>query len=322
MKIGKTTSIIGIFFIFVLVFFGYTYATKNLKVVLSNFLKKKFNTEFSIGYVRIGFPFCLELKDVTISHSVDIRSVCIYPNPAPFLLKDRPLISFVKIIDPVVRIKRGEGIKPDIAGFLNEKGDIVLSKVPLSSFYFSKIQIQNGTLIYDGGDKGSLEFVKIKGTLEGPRFCLSKDNVFRFIAKGSLKNKDTGFLSPLILNGYIESSDSISARIQANDIELDTLSHIYTEYLHRTVSEKGRISFDSDIKISGGNLIAKCFLEGKDVILREALDKKNNTPLVASFILLVNLRNNLVKIQNLRGNFLDLIFDNRKNFVVGVAQSG
>jgi len=175
------------------------------------------------------------------------------------------------------------------------------------NFYCTKIDIQSNILMHDEREKNQLEFVKVKGTLKGSGIYLSKDSVFRFTAKGFLKNRNTDFLSPIKINGLVDPRDAIKARLKANDIKLETFSAIYAKYLSRGLKD-GRIDFESDIQISKNNLTAKCFLKGENIKLKKGIEQKTDMPFVASFILFVNFKDNLVKIKNLQGNFVKLIF--------------
>lgn len=303
----KAISIIIIILVSVSVFFGYTYATKNLRSFVSRFSEENFGVQLSIGHVGLRLPLCLELKDVKIDDSIDIGSVRIYPSPASFLVKRGLIISKVKIIDPSVKIKKGDRKEFIIADFLKKKERQASSKIPAPDFYFSKIQIRDGTLIYEAGKENMLEFVKLKVRIESSGVYLSRDSNLHFAAKGFLKNKDSGFLSPLSVNGYIQPGNITKARLRASDIKVDTLPSIYAKYL-RGVIKEGRINLTSDIQISRNNLIAECYLEGENLILTKDLEQRIDAPFIASFILLINFKSSLVKIKRLRGNFLKLIF--------------
>jgi len=290
------------------VFFGYRHAATALGSYISDFSEEKFNAKVSIGCAGLGLPLCLELKDVEINESINIRSVRIYPNPLPFLLKNRIILSTVKIVEPVVRIKKGKGRKIAIPDFLKKEKDTAALKTPAPNFYFSKIYIQNGTLIYEKEKETALEFVGLKGVIERPGFYFSKNNGIRFAVAGFLKNRDSDFLSPLKINGYMESDDVMKARVQCSDIKINTSGPIYKKYLSGIV-EKGRVDFKSDVRVTKTNMIAECSVEGEDVVLRKDVDQKIDTPLVANFIVLIGFRNKVVKVKNLQGNFLNLIFD-------------
>lgn len=305
----RNTFVILIFLISSTLFLGYRYTTKNLKSLLPIFLKENFNTQLSIGRVGFGFPLCLELKDVKIQDAIDIETVQIYPSPLSFLLKKGLIISTIKIVNPVVRIEKmtaGQFVVPD---FLKEKEREKESSLPVSGFYFSKIRVHNGTLIYDEGKDSMQKFVGIKGVLESPMFHLpKKDTTLRFKAVGFLKNKGSDFLSPLRIDGRIESGNVLKARFQASDIKIDTLGPIYAKYLSNIVKE-ARINFDTDIQISKTNLVAKCLFKGEDILLKEGLDQKIDAPLVADFILLFNFKSKMLKLKNLRSNFLELVLN-------------
>ncbi|MFC1666879.1 hypothetical protein ACFL0P_03305 [Candidatus Omnitrophota bacterium] len=302
---GKNILIV-ILLICGLVVFGYNYAAQNLKSFLSAILEENFDTELSIGHIGLGFPLCLELKDVEIKDSVNIRTVRIYPNPASFLLKNKIIVSMVKIIEPVVRIKSERGKELPVPNFLKKRNVRISSNISAPDFYFSKIHIENGSLIYSNNKENMLEFVKIRGTVGSSGLYFSKDNSFRFSTAGFLKNKDSDFLSPLKIKGYVEVDDTIKARLQANNIKLDALGPIYMEYLDHML-DQGEIELESDIRISKRNLIAKCSLKVEDALFKKELDRKMNPPLVASFILFFNFRNKIVKLKNIQSNFFKFI---------------
>jgi hypothetical protein len=220
-------------------------------------------------------------------------------------LKNNFLISKVKIINPVIRLKKAETGQPIFQDFLNNSGN--LSNVPLPKLYFSNVHIHNGALMYDNGSGSTLEFTGIKGDIQDPSAYFLKGDPLRFAATGFLKNKDSDFLSPLIIDSVIKLEGDIKARLQLRDVKIDTLGFFYVKYLSNFIKE-GRVDLKSDIKISKKYLTAKCFVEGEDIVKKKS-DKKIDTPLAASFILFVNFRNNLVKIKNLRGNFLKTVLD-------------
>lgn len=297
----KSVPIVIVLLISGLVFLGYSYVARNLKSFISGFTEENFGSQISISRISLRLPLCLELKNVKLGNSVDISSVRIYPSPASFLAGNRFIVSKVKIIDPVVRIKNGGSI-------LKQKERRIFSKNLAATFFFSTIDIQNGTLVYERGKEDMLEFVRIKGTLESPGIYFSKGSNIRFVAKGFLKNKDSDFLSPLRISGHVEPDNVAKARLQASDIKLDTLGSIYTRYLSRRIKD-GRVNLESDIQISKNNLIAECSLEGEDIVVKETTEQEINAPFVANFILLINFKGNLVKIKRLHGNFLKLILD-------------
>lgn len=285
----KFISIVIVLLLSAAAIFGYNYAKKNLESLVSGFLKGNFNVTTSIGSVRIGFPLCVELKDVKISDSIDIKKVRVYPYP----------VSTVRVTEPVIRIKRGkEAGFLSIPDFFKKTGkDASSGTAPVSNFYFSRIHIQDGTLIYDQDDGSALEFVNITGNIE---------NSGVFFSKGFLKNKDSDFLSPLTVVGLLTSDNLFKARLQLEDVKVSTFTSLYAKYLTNFVKD-GMVDCKSDIHISNKNLIAKCFLEGRDIVLKKDQGQKLDAPVLASFILLINFKSDLVKIKNLEGNVLDVI---------------
>ena len=80
-------------------------------------------------------------------------------------------------------------------------------------------------MIYEKEKENILEFIGLKGVLERPGFYFSKNNDIRFAATGFLKNRDSDFLSPLKINGYMESDEVMKVKVGTADIkqELKTL---------------------------------------------------------------------------------------------------
>ena len=287
-------------------FFGYHYITKNLTSFINTFLNKNLDAKISIKKAGVGFPLCLELKDVEIGEAINIKSVKVYPDPRGFLLKNRAIVSTIKIVNPVIEIKKEKGFRSYIPDFLNRREKKYTSGISEPKFYFSKIRIQNGSLIYKVGED-IIEFVDIKGNIENPGIFFSREGPCQFAATGFLKNKDSGFLSPLRMDGFIEADSAVKARIELSGIRLDGLGPLYGKYLSQLI-EEASFDFKSDIQISEKNLLARCFLEGEDIVLKKDEGQRLDTAVEASFILLVNFRNNLVKVKNLQGNLLRVIF--------------
>lgn len=302
----KSIAFIVVIFISASLFFGYNYVINKLERSFSRFAEENLGVTLSIGYILVRFPLCLELRDIKIDDTIEVPKVRVYPNPAPFLLKDIFTVSQVKIIDPVVRIKKGARVAFSPPRFLNKEAKGALSGFPAANFYFSKISIQNGTLIYEGSKGPDIELVRIKGGIERPRLHFGKEGIFHFTAVGFLKNKSSEFLSPLRLSGYMGYNNVIRAEFKANDIKIEALGPIYSLYLSEFM-EDGRIDFGSDIQVSGTHLLARCSLEGEDIALRKGAEQKVDAPFMANFILLFNFKSGIVKVKNLQGNFFNLI---------------
>ena len=302
----KIAAVFIIALVCFLLFFWYHYATKNLTSFIDTFLNENLDIKISIKKAGIGFPLCLELKDVEIGEAINIKSVQVYPDPTGFLLKNRAIVSTVKIVNPVVEIKKERALRSYIPDFLNKREKKDSSVISEPVFYFSKIRIQNGSLIYEAGED-IIEFVNIKGNIKNPGIFFSREGPCQFTATGFLKNKDSGFLSPLRMDGFIEADSAVKARIELSGIRLDGLGPLYGKYLSQLI-EEASFDFKSDIQISEKNLLARCFLEGEDIVLKKDEGQRLDTAVEASFILLVNFRNNLVKVKNLQGNLLRVIF--------------
>ncbi len=292
------------FSIVVLFFFGYTYATKNMPMFVTRFLGERIGGKISVGHVRIGFPLCVELKDVRINDYVDIKKAQVYPNLATLFFKNKTLVSSVKIVEPVVKL--GKEKKKDflVADFL-DKNESSYNE-PGINFRVSSIDIKNGTLIYDG-EKDGLEIVNIKGSVKNPGIFFADNNICQFAVAGFLKNKESDFLSPVKIEGLVGTDNVVKARLLASDVKPENLGPVYTKYLSKLI-EGGRVDIKSDMQVSGKNLVAKCSLEGEDIFSGKEGSQGSEAPLKLSFVLLANFSNKLVKIKDLQSNFFKLIF--------------
>src|SRR3989338_140066 len=297
--LDKIALIITVILVAGVIFFGYTYAMKNLESFLLKTSRENFAAELSIGKIGFGFPFCLELRDVRINDSIDIKSIQAYPSPTSFFLKKAFIISMVKLVDPVIKIDKGHGGGAGIFNLSDEIQKITAPGASALDVYIRKAYIQNGTLIFTSRDDNTFEFIRIKGIIESPGFYFSQNKDYVFKLAGFLKNKESDFLSPSMITGRIRQDKVIDVEFRTSDVKINTLGPIYTKYLERFV-EESRANFDSHIQISGSDMKMKCSFVGGDV----------NMPLRTSFLLLVNFKNNIVKIENIEGNILNLIFDN------------
>ena len=300
----KVVLVLVAFLIVALFFFGYTHATKNLSVFVTRFLGEHLSATISVGYVRIGFPLCVELKDVKIDDCVDIEKVQVYPNLAALFFNNKTLVSAVKIMNPVVKVDKKKRQRFFVTDFLNK--DKNASKKSGTNFCVSSIDIKNGTLIYED-KKELLEIVNIKGSIKNPGIFFADNNVCQFAVAGFLKNRDSDFLSPLKIEGLVGTDSAVKARLQASDVKPESFGLVYAKYLSQVI-EGGRVDLKSDIQMSGGKLVAKCFLEGEDVLLGREQGQEPKESLELSFVLLANFKNKLVKIKNLQSNFFELIF--------------
>jgi hypothetical protein len=301
--IRKSTPVIIIIAICGLLFLGYGYTRVILKSFIYNVSKRDFGATVSIKHIELGFPLSLRLKDVAVNDTIKAASIVIYPKPAALLLNKRFLFSKVKINDLVVRIVRQKDSLSFFEGVAEDRKDKKISQLP--NFHFSKIDINNATLIYEDREK-SLEFVDIKGTIERPGFYFSRKNIYQFSFAGFLKNKDSDFLSPVRIKGKGGSDGAVNADLRLKDILISSLSNFYLGQFD--IIEGETADLKSEININGNNLIAKCGLQMKK--------EDKSTPFLASFVLLFNLKSKILKIKNLHGNFLN------SKFMVDVAQSG
>jgi hypothetical protein len=304
----KSVFFIVIFCVSVVIFLGYGFLSNSVKTRLLESSKDFLNAEVSIGQARLRFPVSLELKNIKIRDSIDIPSVRIYPNPASFFVKDRLIISKITIADPVVRIKKEDNSLFGAIDLSKVRPEGSVRDLAVSGVLISGIHIHNGTVIYDEGGSGELEFTGLKGDAGSPGFYFSKNNSVNFSIEGFLKNRETDFLSPVKISGKIGIDNIARARLQIDGVNISTLGDIYEKYLSLAVKE-GRLDLDSDIQISKTSLTAKCLLEGGDIILKNDPDKELKSPFLASFVVFFSFNNKHLKFKNIKGNLFKLISD-------------
>ena len=280
------------------IFFGYTYAKKNIGSAVSRFSEDSLDSRFTIGSIGFGFPLCLDLRDIKFNDTLHIPHIRIYPNPASFFLRKNIIISRVNIVDPVLNIGDIKNLRLGIGGSL-------LGKISLPGVLLSKIRIKNGTLIYKDFKGKDLEFVKIRGDVDSPGLYLSKASTFRFALAGFFKGKN--LLAPLKIDGYFGSDEIIKAKLSVKNVDIEDLGPIYKKYLSRRFQD-GKISLESDVEVLSNTLIAKCYLKAEDGVIKNDPVRKIDAPLVASFILLINFNTKAIKLKRLQGNFFDIIF--------------
>ncbi|MFH1854483.1 MAG: hypothetical protein ABH815_04130 [Candidatus Omnitrophota bacterium] len=304
----RSAFIIIIFCISGLIFLGYRSLIGNIKSRLLELSKKAFNSDISVGQARLRFPVCLELKDIKIDDAISISSVRIYPSPTSFFIKNKLIISKISVTDPFISIKKEDAKKWGTPEFLSVNKERVKQGPLVPDFLLSKIYIHNGVVSYDKGGNSELEFVDINGEIETPGLYSSKDRVFDFFLLGFLKNRETDFLSPLKLSGRAGPDSMIKANLRIDDIKIKTLGMVHDKYLSRVMRE-GRLDLNSVIELSESNLLARCLLEAEDVVLKNDSDRKTEPPFLASFILLFNFKNKLVKLKSIQGNLFKLILN-------------
>jgi hypothetical protein len=304
--IKKCIYIAVILLIIGLLFQGYVYTARTLKSFVVKTLENNFGTRLSIGHMRLRFPLCLELKNVKINNAIDIGKIYIYGSPASFLVRDSFIFSGIKIVDPVITIKKENNYAFTDFVILNNKPPIS-AKDSGRFFYLSSVNIENGTAIYDFKDGVKLEFVKIRGRIKNPDLYFAGSHPLAFKLAGLVKNQDPRILSPLKINGWITKDNAIKAKLHIKDIALDTLGPVYMNYLKDKVS-KGKLCFDSRIQVSKNNLRADCFCRINDVLLKGA-STNSAVPLLLSFIFGFDFEDKVVKITNLQSNLVSFIFN-------------
>lgn len=303
----RTVSLVVISLIICLVVLGYDYTARNLKLYVVSGLEKNFGAKLSIAHMRISFPLCLQLKGVKINDTITIAKVYIYPSPASAFFKKTFIFSSIKALDPVVRIKKGQ--YESFSGFRqfknNTRGQYQKDSKPV--FYVSRIDVENATVIYEEEGGTGIEFVKINAHLKSPYTYLIAGRPLNFSASGFIKNKDSEALSPLHITGWVKGDYSVKAKLEAQDVGLETLGPLYQKYLKQKV-RKGSLNLDSKIIVSKNDLKADCFCRINDIILEDTADKLS-MPLIASFILGFDFKDRAVKIDNLQTNLVSLLFN-------------
>jgi len=291
----------------VLIFLGYTYTAGNLKSFVAKELEKSFGAKLSIAHMRMSFPLCLQLKGVKINDTITIAKVYIYPSPASAFLKKTFIFSNIKILEPVIRMKKGH--YESFAGFAQFKNDTInpSSKSSKAVFLVSGIDVENAAIIYEDEKGAVIELVKINVNLKSPYAYLMPGRLLNFNASGFIKNQDSNMLSPVYLTGRIKRDYTVKAKLKAQDVGLAVLGPVYEKYLKQTV-EKGSLDFTGRIFVSKNDLKADCFCSINDIILKEDVSKLS-MPIIASFILGFDFKDKAIKINNLQTNLFKVLFD-------------
>lgn len=303
----KSIYIAAIFIIIALIFLGYTYTAGNLKSFVAKELEKNFGVKLSVAHMRMSFPLCLQLKGVKINDTITIAKVYIYPSLASAFLKKTFIFSGIKILEPVIRIKKGH--YESFAGFGQFQNDTIdsSSKSSKAVFFVSGIDVENAAIIYEDENGAGIEFIKINAHLKSPYSYLMTSGLVNFNASGFIKNKDTDALSPVRLTGRIKKDYTVKAKLMAQDVGLRALGPVYEKYMKRTV-ENGSLDFTGRILVSKNDLKANCFCSINDIILKDAVTKLS-VPVIASFILGFDFKDKAIKIDKLQTNLFSLLFD-------------
>ena len=303
----KTIYLAVIFIIALGLVFGYNYAAGNLKAFVVKTLENSFGAKLSIAHMRMSFPLCLQLKGVKINDTITIAKVYVYPSLESVFLKETFIFSNIKIAGLVIRIKKGEGGNFLYPEALKNNTPESAFKDSKTLFYVSRIDIENGTFIYDSGDGNKIELVRINGSFKGPHAYFAGSNPFSFKIESFIKSQSSDTLSPLRISGVITKEFVIKAKLKAQDVALENLGELYNKYLEAKLTG-GSLNLDSKIIISKNNMKADCFCRINDIILKGA-PQKILMPFVASFILGFDFKDKAVKVDNLQTNLLSLLFN-------------
>jgi len=300
----KVLYIAAIFIILAALFFGYNYAAGSLKSFVADALEKNFGAKLSIAHMRISFPLCLELKGIKINDTISVSKICVYPSPASIFFKKIFIFSNIRIIDPVIRVKKGEN--DNFASF-----DTLKDNTPADGrndsktlFYVSRIDVENGTFIYDLGNS-AFEFVKIKARIRNPDLHIAGNKPSVFKMTGFIKGNGPDILSPLRAGGIITRRLMIKARLQIDGVAVENLGNVYENYLKSRIV-KGNLNLNSRILVSKNGLKADCFCRINDIILKDTAQEVS-APLIAKFILGLDFRNRALRISNFQTNLLSLL---------------
>ena len=286
--------------------FGYNYAARNLKSFVVSTLENSFGAKLSIAHMRVSFPLCLELKGVKINDTISVSKVYVYPSPESAFLKKTFIFSSIKLVDLVVKITSGENYNFAEIKTLKNNRSRAHSKDSKTVFYISRINIENGTFMYVPENKNKTEVVRINGNIKSPPMFLLAGRLFSFELAGFIKNQNSDVLSPLRMEGLITRDFIVKAKLQAQDVALETLGDLHEKYLKGRIVE-GKLNLDSKILVSKNDLKADCFCRVNDIILKDTVQKLS-MPLIASFILGFDFKDREIKIENLQTNLLSLLF--------------
>jgi len=273
---------------------------------IEHFLETILNEKCYINKLKLDLPLRLELDGIGIGDYAFIERAYIYPRLSISFFKKQPIIFTLKILNPKVRLT-GTDSKwyPDIH-FLDTAKPFMFENGLASVFNITDIYIINGSLIYDLGSGRLLEFMDIKGDIRNFDAYLYKKSPLYFSATSSLKNYNTDVSATIGLDGTMALNGEIDAFLRLRDVSIFTLGNFFSKYLEGLI-KNGKVDIDSKIRFSKNFLVADCNLESRDLKLEKEIDKNIGTPIVASFLLLVNFEKNLVKIKALKGNFLKVL---------------
>ncbi len=278
-------------------FYAYTHVTNNLKTIISKSGSKNTGSDFSIGKTGLSFPLCLELKNVKYKNLITAPSVKIYPNLISLFLKDKLLISAVKISDPVIDINKKDVTNFNLIAFIKKIEDLI----PYKFVYFSSIYMKNCIFSFSKNDRQLFEFVDIEGVVKGPKLYFPRDRKFDFSARGYLKNPESDILSPVSMGGKITLDKKVKGDLLIDDIKISAVDQFYESRFISLIKEAS-VDFHSDFMITENFIKATCAVIGNDVVLEKAPDTKKETPLAISMVLLYSFKSKILKIKDLKGN--------------------
>lgn len=304
----KTIFVAIILLILGVAIFIYNYTANNFKTFIVKTLENNLKSRISIGRIQLGFPLHVELRDVKINSSIDIKNVDIYPNTASLLSKNKFIVEYIKIVEPVIRIKNKEEAILKLSDIFKTEDKTTSGQDAGPVFSFSKISFEKGALIYAFGNDAAIECCRIKGVLEGPGPYFSNSRKFTFKVIGFFKNQYSDFLSPFEILGWTDKDGMVKIKLKADKVDCESLGPIYAKYLKNNI-ERAKFGLLSNISILNDKLDAECYLKGEDIVFKKSQINNKKEPLIMSFILGVNFKERSIKINNLESNFLSVLFD-------------
>ncbi len=294
-----------------LIFGSIFFATKS-KAFIADFIKKNLIENVSFGYIGIEYPLRITLRDVEIFQRegsekkdiVKIDRVYIYPHPVLFF-KNRILISRVDIINPVITVTRG------VDGNLNMPiPNGMLKAQQTRNIFISRIDLENGRLQYSEKkpENGfNLLFENINARFDSVSFPFGQgSSKFRLFANIKSEQSQPATLS---LNGYIKMQDrSLKAKLSMEDLNVHTLESFYKRYLGGVVKE-GVLNCYSRLDVHNETLRADCRLDIEKATFIKDINIRPADKMAAEFLLTMNLKDYTMRVNNVKGNLFEVLFD-------------
>lgn len=295
-----------------LLIFGYIFFATKSKAFVADFIKKGITENVSIGYIGIEYPLRIALRDVKIFQRestekkdiVKIDRVYIYPHPV-LSFKNRILISKVDIIHPVIAVTRGTD-----GSFNISIPNGMLKAQQSRNLFISRIDLEDGRLQYLDkklNNGFNLDLENIDARFDSISFPFGQ-GTSRFRLFADIKGRQS-HPATLSLNGYIKMQDkSLKAKLSIEDFNVNTLESLYKRYLGGFVKE-GVLNCYSRLDLQNQTLKADCRLNIERASFVKDINISPADNMVAEFSLTMNLKDNTIKINNVKGNLFEVLFD-------------